>query len=517
MGLPAGATLRSSLFARPFGLASFVGHYSASLGRLGVPTLAVVVLLAATSCQDVLDREPKVDFTLENFFKTEEHAILATNAVYNQLRNWEVHVFSYMGMTDIISDDSDKGSIPADAFFLQELDDFTYSTGNIAPLSVWNGYYTGIFRANLAIANIPDIEMDAALKERLIAENRFLRGYLYFNLVRWFGGVPLITEPFPADFIIPRATEDEVYTQIIADLEAAAESLPKRSGYAAADMGRATSGAAKGMLAKVYLTRKDFVKAAQLADEVITSGEYALYPRYDEIFTRAGENSRESLFEVQTTDFVEGGGGSQYNEVQGVRGTPNLGWGFNRPSDDLVAAYEPGDPRREATILYVGEVLPDGSAIIEDNPAVVGERYNQKAWVPQPVGGNGNGPGNIRILRFADVLLIGAEAHNENNNPTTALNYLNQVRARARGTSTTLLPNVNTTDKDLLRQRIWRERRVELALEQQRWFDLVRQGNAASIMQALGKSFQANKHELFPIPQQEVDLSAGALTQNPGW
>ncbi|MEZ4983687.1 MAG: RagB/SusD family nutrient uptake outer membrane protein [Saprospiraceae bacterium] len=479
--------------------------------------IATLALATFFGCQEVLEREPKVDFTLENFFKTEEHAILATNAVYSQLRNWEVHVFSYIGMTDIISDDSDKGSFPADAFFLQELDEFTFTPSNIAPLSVWNGYYTGIFRANLAIANIPDIEMDEALRNRLVGENRFLRAYFYFNLVRWFGDVPLITEPFPEEFIIPRSPTSEVYAQIIADLEAAAAVLPKRSAYGAADVGRATSGAALGMLAKVYLTLGDFENAADYAEEVILSQEYDLYPSYAELFSRAGENSRESVFEIQATDFAEGGGGTQYNEVQGVRGTPNLGWGFNRPSDDLVGAYEPGDPRREATILYVGEVLPDGSAIVEDNPAVIGERYNQKAWVPEPLGGNGNGPGNIRVLRFADILLIAAEALNETDQTGQALVYLNRVRARARGNSTTLLPNVTTTDPALLRERIWRERRVELAMEQHRWFDLVRQGRAASVMQALGKNFVVNQHELFPIPQQEIDLSAGALSQNQGW
>lgn len=477
----------------------------------------ILLLLVVSSCESPLDRTPKADFTLENFFQTEDHAILATNAVYNQLRNWEVHVFSFIGMTDIISDDSDKGSIPGDAFFLSELDDFSFNATNVAPLSVWNGYYTGIFRANLAIANIPDIDMDPALRERLIGECQFLRGYLYFKLVRWFGDVPLITEPFPEDFNIPRSPAAEVYAQIIKDLEDAMGALPTRSQYAAADVGRVTSGAAMGLLAKVYLTLGDFAKAADFATDVIESGEYDLYPDYSQLFSRAAENSEESLFEVQAAAFEEGGGGSQYNEVQGVRGTPNLGWGFNRPSDDLVSAYEPGDPRREATVLYVGEVLPDGSDIVQDNPAVVGERYNQKAWVPEHPGGNGNGPGNIRILRYADVLLIAAEALNEEGSPNLALGYLNQVRARARGNSTTLLPDITTTDQAELREIIWRERRVELALEQHRWFDLVRQGRAASVMQALGFNFQEGKHELFPIPQQEIDLSANTLTQNPNW
>ncbi|MCB0638174.1 MAG: RagB/SusD family nutrient uptake outer membrane protein [Lewinella sp.] len=480
--------------------------------RLG---FSLLLILALSACTEVLDREPKVDFTLENFFQTEDHAILGTNAVYNHLRDWSVHVFSYIGMTDIVSDDADKGSIPSDAFFLQELDDFTFSTSNIAPLGIWNGYYTGVFRANLAIEKIPDIDMDVNLRDRLVAENKFLRAYFYFNLVRWYGDVPLITEPFPEDFSIPRAPAADVYAQIIQDLEDAAATLPAT--YGAGDVGRATSGAAKGLLAKVYLTLKDFDKVEQLTGEIITSTRYSLYPSYSELFTEAAENSSESLFEVQNAAFEEGGAGSQYNEVQGVRGTPNLGWGFNRPSNDLVAAYETGDPRREATILYVGEVLPDGSDIVQDNPNVIGERYNQKAWVPEHPGGNGNGPGNIRILRYADVLLMAAEALNENDQPSLALGYLNEVRRRARGSNPNVLPDITVTDKTQLRQIIWHERRVELALEQQRWFDLLRQGRAATVMQALGKDFVTGKHELFPIPQQEIDLSAGVLMQNPGY
>jgi tetratricopeptide (TPR) repeat protein len=480
-------------------------------------SLLTASALLLSACQDVLDREPQGVFTLANFFENEEHAVLATNAVYNYLRNWEVHVFSYIGMTDIASDDADKGSFPADAFFLQELDDFSHNATNLAPQTVWGGYYTGIFRANLAIDGIPKVpEMDENLRARLIGECKFLRAYYYFNLVRWFGDLPLITQPFPENFEIPRTPKDKIYEQIIADLEDAAAVLPLRSAQTPSDLGRATSGAAKGMLAKVYLTLGNFPEAERYALEVINSGQYSLWPDYSTLFMEEGENSQESLFEVQAASYEQGGGGSQYSEVQGVRGTPNLGWGFNRPSNNLVSSYEPGDPRREATILYVGEVLPDGSAIIVDNPDIIGERYNQKSWRPLPVGGNGNGGANILILRYADVLLMAAEALNENNKPDQALIYLNQVRARARAGSN-VLPNVTITNKDQLRQRIWRERRSELAMEQGRWFDLARQNRLAEVLQAAGKPFVAGKHELWPIPQNDIDLSNGVLTQNPGY
>jgi tetratricopeptide (TPR) repeat protein len=476
------------------------------------------LLFLAFSCNEVLERTPQGVYTLDNFFQTEEQAVQSVNAIYNQLREWQVHVFSFIGMTDIVSDDSEKGSFPSDGFFLQEVEDFEHTPSNVAPGSVWEGYYVGIFRANLAIARIPEVpEMDEVLRARLIAEAQFLRGYFYFNLVRWFGDVPLILEPFPEEFAIPRTSQEDVYAQIIADLEAAAAILPQKSAYTAANLGRVTKGTAESLLAKVYLTRGEYQQAADFALGVINSNQYSLVPSFTSIFGRPGENGPGSIFEVQAAALETGGGGSQYNEVQGVRGTPNLGWGFNRPSDNLIAAFEPGDPRREASILYVGEVLPDGSAIVQDNPNIVGERFNQKAFVVDHPGGNGNGPGNIRIFRYADLLLIAAEALNELDRAGEALPFLEQVRARARNNNSRILPVVTTTNRAELRTAILRERRVELALEQHRWFDLIRTGRAAAAMQALGKAFVEGKHELFPIPQGEIDLSEGALTQNSGY
>lgn len=485
--------------------------------QLGTSLLALL-LLGTSACTGFLEKDPLGQLTSNNFFQTERHAIWATNATYNILRDWEVHVFSYIGLTDIISDDSDKGSTPTDANFLLEIDGFSFTPSNIAFSSVWSGYYQGIYRANLAILEIPAIEMDEELKARLIGENKFMRAYFYFKLVRWFGDIPLILEPLdPSEYQQARSPAEEVYAQIEQDLMDAINSLPLRTQYASADLGRVSQGTAEGLLAKVHLTQGNFSAAETHALNVINSGEYSLLERYADNFLPVGENSVESLFEVQAAALETGGAGSQYNEVQGVRGTPNLGWGFNRPTDDLILAYEPGDPRREATILYPGEVLPDGSARVEDNPNIVNERFNQKAWVPLHPGGNGNGPGNIRILRYADVLLIAAEALNENGQSTEALTYLNTVRERARQGLNGILPDITETDQAALREIIWHERRVELAMEQQRWFDLQRQGRAGEVMQALDKAFVDNKHELLPIPQNEIDLSGGQLVQNQGY
>lgn len=476
------------------------------------------IILVLVSCGDsFLDKKPLGKLTSANFFETEAHAILATNALYEHMRSWEVHVFSYIGMTDIVSDDADKGSFANDAAFLGELDDFTFNASNLAPLTVWQGYYQGIFRANNAIVNIPGIDMNVALRDRLVAECKVFRAYFYLNLVRWFGDVPLITKPLePSEFTQARMPVADVYDQIEQDLLDAIAVLPEKSDYTNADLGRVTKGAARGLLARTYLAQGDFINTEKYALEVINSGEYGLYTPYAKIFQLVGEHSSESVFEISST--IGSINSSQYNQVQGARGNPNLGWGFNRPSDNFVSSFEQGDPRRDATVLYPGEVLPDGSAIIEDNPDLINERYNQKAWVPlAPSGDNFEGQGNLRLIRYADVLLMAAEALNENGNPTQALVYLNMVRARARGTSMTVLPNVTTTDKNALRTRIWNERRSELGMEQIRWFDLLRQGRAETIMQAVGKNFVSPKHLLFPIPQVEIDLSAGSLQQNQGY
>ncbi len=610
--------------------------------------LVVVASTLLVSCQDsLLTKQPLGEQTSGTFFQTQEDAILATNASYAHLRNFNVHVFSYLGVTDMASDDAEKGSTPSDASFLRELDEFTFSPGNGAFSGIWNGYYQGIQRTNQAIVNIPNIEdMDEDLRARLVGENKFIRAYLYFFLARSFGGVPLIEEPFTSDeFDVPRATIEETYNLIEQDLTDAIEALPEKSEYSANDIGRATKGAARGLLAKVHLFQGEYTEAQDYAEDVIQSNEYALMPDYDTIFRQEGENAEESIFEIQNTSTETNLGGSQFNQVQGVRGVPNLGWGFNGPSVDLNNAYEPGDPRQQATILYVWEQTPeplaDGPGVVRKNPNMVDERYNEKAFVTDDrPGGQGNGPGNIRRLRYSDVLLIAAEAAYRNNDEVTARNYLNDVRERARdgrtatigisvepfnfvladttanpdeegkpfiryvdedgtasaegflgletelvssnsvmvvnnvdiiqsvdgtqvsspeefydimatkapgspivlevlrvsesfdsGTETKsrtestvsaalttqpLLPDVTASGQALL-DAIWQERRVELAMEQHRFFDLRRQGRAAEVLQAVGKNYESPKHDLYPIPQGEIDNTGGLLQQNPGY
>lgn len=483
-----------------------------------------VLLLAITACKkDFLDRKPLGQLTYDTFFENGDQAQLATNAIYNQFRSFDCIALPYIGGTDIISDDADKGSTATDALYLLEIDDFTFDATNSTFSSLWKGYYNAIARANLAIKRIPDVPMDATLKARLIGEAKFLRAYSYSLLVQWFGPLPLITEPLNGDeyYTQTRQPVAQVYDLIERDLLDAIASLPEKSQYASKDLGRATKGAAKGMLAKLYMLKKDFPKAEQYCLEVINSNEYTLMPKYADNFLPSGENKSESIFELQAaalpTDQAAGPGASPYNMVQGVRGIPNLGWGFNRPSDNLVSSYEPGDPRREATVIYTGEVLPDGNTQVQNNPEIINARYNQKAWVPGHPGLQDNGPGNIRVLRYSDVLLLASEALNENGKASEALIYLNQVRKRARGTNNFILPDITVTDQSLLREKIYRERRSELAMEQHRWFDLLRWGRASQVMVAVGKNFVTGKHELFPIPQTEVDLGGDNIPQNGGY
>lgn len=508
---------------------------SSTLNHIGWRMCLIIIVTMSWGCsEDFLERKPKGQLTYDTFFETEDHAIWATNAIYQHYRSWEMSAFSWIGLTDILSDDADKGSTANDALYVQELDEFSFDPTNVGVAGAWQGHYHVIFRANLAIENIPGITMDPALRDRLIGEARFLRAYAYFRLVQWFGDLPLITRSLTSDeyYNQARSAKEDIYAFIENDLLSAIASLPEKSEYDDEDLGRATKGAARGILAKLYMVKHDYARAVEQCEAIITSGEYSLLPRYADNFLPRGtyvvnnetyylgEHGEESIFEISAVAVqaaVAGPGATPFNMIQGVRGVPNLGWGFNRPSDDLIDAYESGDPRRQATIIYVGEVLPDGSTIVEDNPEVLNERYNQKAWVPAHAGLQDNGPGNIRLLRYADILLLAAEAHNETGNTAKALENLNMVRKRARGTNNFILPDIISMDPSVLREKIYQERRVELAMEQQRWFDLVRWGRAADVMGPLKPNFVANRNTLLPIPEAEIDLTGGILTQNPNY
>jgi starch-binding outer membrane protein, SusD/RagB family len=476
---------------------------------------ALIILMLGSCKKDWLEVPPEGQVTPEGYYSTQQRAEEIVNAVYNNMLQWDEHSFSWIGMSSITSDDADKGSSDGDTGADKDkMQNFTYSATDLSINEIWVANFRGISRANRAIDVLPDVAIETKLKHRLIAEARFLRAYFYFNLVRCYGGVPLVDKVIdPTDQeelarLNVRASVDDIYNLIIGDLTYAKDSLYSKTEYEAKDLGRATKGAAKGLLAKVYLYRKDFQKAHELTQDIINSGEYGLVSDYATIWREVGENSEESLFEAQAVGAPIGLGVQQYTVVQGVRG--QFGWGFNVPSEDLKNAYEPGDPRLDATFIFPGDTMWDGTVIIENCP---NPDYNEKAYISKTQESyNGNDDQtnkNLRILRYAEILLIDAETANELGDAAGAKESLNKVRTRVG------LPDVTDSDQTILRNKIWKERRVELAMEHDRFFDLVRQGRAAQVLGPLG--FTAGKNELFPVPQAQIDVSGGTLIQNPGY
>jgi len=472
------------------------------------------VLLTASCKKDFLNVPPQAQQPSVTFWKTPEDALKGVNAIYANLRSWNNVAFNAIAIESTGSDEADKGSTPTDATFFNLYDQFTVTSTHGTLLDFWTGQYQNINLCNQVLDNIPNISMDESLRNRYLAEAKFVRAYSYFRLVRAYGNVVLRLH-VPKDnseYNLPQSDKATVYAQIEKDLNEAAAVLPQS--YGAADLGRATKGAAIGLHAKVAMYQNKWADVLSLTNQVMTMG-YDLFPDFEKGFRTQNENNIESLFEVQA-ELVPGNpdaSTSQYSQVQGVAGI--MGWGFNTPSEVLANAFEAGDPRRDATILFKGETTPQGDLVPTTVP---NERYNQKSYVPFAMRVSGFNEGaqqNFRVLRFSDVLLMNAEAANELGNPSQALTSLNRVRARARGGNNNILPNVTTTDKDALRQAIWKERQVELAMENDRYFDVIRQGRAATVFGP--KGWKANKNEVWPIPQNEIELSGNLLKQNPGY
>lgn len=482
--------------------------------------LAFSVFLAG--CEDFLDKNPQGQLTQEAFPVTEADALLATNAVYSTLRQWHFHSGGFP-ILDFMSDDAHKGSNPNDQLStLGPYETFTHTPTQDGLDRWWNTLYEGIKRSNVVIEKVSGITMDNDLKNNYLAQARFLRALFYFDLVRAWGGVPMVTSITPPLKLV-RAPKAEIDSLIVQDLSFAITYLEEKSDQGPQNIGRATRGAARALLARVCLFNGDFVNAEKWALEVILSDEYDLEPVYADANSIYGEHGVESVFEIGAFE-VAGDLGNQYANTQGVRGTPNRGWGFNRPSMNLRNSFETGDPRLDATIIDLGEVL-DGITILGDGSTpdeirdefdniIQVECYNQKVWIPGTSTNTQYGH-NRRLIRYADVLLMAAEALNENNKPDQALVYLNRVRERAREGNAAILPDISETGKDNLRNLILLERRHELALEGHRFWDLVRTGKAPSVLGPAG--FVAGQHELLPIPQTEIDISQGTLTQNPNY
>lgn len=467
-----------------------------------VKYLMAGALLANVSCtSDFLDVDSRENVDAADA-QTTYDPVMMVNGVYGELTEWD-YAFSWLGVTEIISDNADKGSSPTDGgsdkLILDNLE-HTAATGSID--AMWTRFYKTIGRANLAIQYTENYGLkDQNYKNRLIGEAKFLRALHYFWLVRMFGDVP-IQDLVDSGSWITRRPKAEVYAYIEKDLLDAIQVLPNKSEYASADLGRATKGAAQGLLAKVYLYEEKWQLAYDMAGNVMTSGQYGLESDYAKIWRLDGENGIESLFEVQARGQSVAHGVQQYSQTQGARGTGGWGWGFNVPSQNLLNAFNAaGDNiRRDATIIFRGETLYDGRLVPNtvENPM-----YNEKAYSSANLG-DADGDKNIRILRYGEILLIRAEAATHIG--ADAATPLNLVRTRVN-----LAPISSPTKED-----VWKERRLELAFEHDRWFDIVRTGQGKAAMSANGKVFVVGKHELFPIPNNQI-IQTPTIGQNPNW
>lgn len=500
-------------------------------------TIILSVFLFASCTDDFLDKDPLVDIVMENFYKTGSDAKLAVTAAYTPMQ-WEFNktYFPEWMLGDIVSDDALKGGNgTGDMADIFQLENFTTTSSNEVLLDFYRAQFQGIGRCNLVINNVPNIapdqDMDQKLKDRYIAEAKTLRAFYYFRLVRVFGGVPKVTKTLEgrSEYMIPRSPRDTIYKMIYNDLLSSIPNLWKKNEYANEDLGRVTKGTAEALLMKTYLYDKKWEDARAWGDSIISSGAYDLNPIYSNNFTLDGENGIESVFEIQymeepTSDYGDGEGftrGTFTVILQRTR-TGKLGWGFNHPTIDLINEYETGDPRKDATIAS-----PDAG------DSYLGNTYHSKKYALEgyTLSHPTRAPLNYKLIRFSDVLLMYAEAACELNDLGPAKIALERVRFRARAGNTTILPEFPygsyTDDQDGLRKAIRHERRVELAMEGHRFFDLVRWGIAEQVMNAYANNesstvkthistFIAGKHELFPIPEVERNLDP-LLDQNPNY
>jgi starch-binding outer membrane protein, SusD/RagB family len=473
---------------------------------------AAGLLLIGSACSDLLTETPEDFLAPENFYQTAADAEAAIAAVYEPLpardglgyRGW--HAISAMSDDERIGD-----QVPGFTY----LGAFQITPSDNVVAWMWSTAYLAVSRANLAIAYIPEMDLDPVRRQALVGEARFLRALSYFYLTRLYGDVPMITEPEQASDAIARAPREEVFAQIIADAQAAVASLPETRD--APNAGRATRGSALALLTDVYLWQRDWQSAVGTARQIIDSGRYALFESYLHAFLPEYENGSEHVFTLQANGPVSRGGTAFVNmyyprEIGRGRGGGN---GLFQPTQWHYDSYVDGDYRKDVT-YQTHWVNLDGESF-DLYPHVFKYRPSQVTDI-------NNGDIDTPVYRYSDVLLMYAEAVNELGQGSEAIEYVNMVRARARHAdgSDRLEPRdyVGPTDTDAVREVVFQERRWELAHEAKRWFDLTRRGPEYLVSQLQahdpeGSTVQPH-HLLFPVPQSEIDLNA-ELTQNPGY
>ena len=523
-----------------------------------------LLAFASQACEDFLEKEPLGLQTSQTFYNDPENAVLAVNAVYDAVA-WDEggvtgsgHTYEWM-FGDILSDDAVKGSTPGDYTEIKQMERWETLTNAPIPSGTWNNMFVAISRANQILTNLPASAINADIKNRVMGEAHFLRAYSYFNLVTKFGGLPLMEEPVAQSEWgkLERATVAQTYAFIEADLKKAIELLPEKGAYGASDRGRATKGAARAYLARTAMyqlgtdntNNKTWQDVYDATNAIITSGQYTLESNYARIFEMEGENNAESIFELQFSSASEGWGpgktGTANNVIQNNRST--WGWGFNNPTQDLVNEFEARDPRLPVTVYKNGDIVAGEQQVINAAENETGY-LNRKAFVEKSArpSQSTNSPKNIIKFRYADVLLMQAEAAYHLGKEAEARTLVNQVRERARKSTQPkgatavgasdyvpytnmngVLPEVTASGPALLNA-IWHERRVELGMEGIRFYDLVRTGRyldalmkkdptGVSKANAQKRSVPGavNPMPVMPIPLNEAQ--SWSITQNPGY
>ncbi len=479
--------------------------------------------LVVFSCgEDFVTKEYQNGVVDENFFQTAQDAEQALTAVYDVVGQKGYYRDAIFPLGESTSDNIDEqtGDNGDYGFHYKALSDYRWVQDNPFTRARWYDSYRGIFRANILLEKLPEIEMDDDLRQRFAAEAKFLRGLYYFTLIISYGDVPFVTEILTRDeySALPRTDQSVIYAQVEQDIMEAADVLPV-SIEGDSEIGRATKGSALGLLSRVYLYEGKWQESAQASEQVIGLNEYNLIDDYGSMFSGQNENSEESLFEMQSVSRAPSFWSGQSENLYSVMWSPMIGWAnWYTPSVDVINAFEEGDIRRKASLLLVGandSIDLNGDGIIDPFPdpeigsnTVFYTDSNVRKFLPEgrPLNDANNFDINFPIIRYAEILLNYAEALNELGRSAEALVPLNEVRTRAE------LPPLSTTDQNELRLLIYHERRIELIFEGHRFFDLKRQNRAAEVLGPLG--WQTGTHEYFPVPQEELDLNPN-LTQYP--
>ena len=495
--------------------------------KIYLMALSLAAVLTFTSCDDFLDKSPK-DTVDPTTAVDDDVAVAMANACYRTLQSSNMYN-QRIWTLDIVAGNSNVGAGGGDdGLETVQAANFTAQSDNGMALYMWRSPWVGIGQCNILINALEGQDLPAgSVKARSLGEAYFLRAHYYYVLVRLYGGVPLRLKPYnPGEpTAIARASVDEVYAQIISDVKAAADLLPAKSELDDDNLGRACKDAAYTMLADIYLTlapdhTEYYQQVVELCDKVTALGYDLTQCNYADNFDATINNGPESIFEVQfsgNTEYDFWGNNPQSSWLSTFMGPRNSnfvagGYGWNQPTDEFMSQYEDGDLRKDLTVLYEG--CPDFDGM-KYKASYSNTGYNvRKFLVPKSVSPEYNtNPANFVVYRYADVLLMKAEALNEMGQPDEAAKPLNIVRERAG------LPDVSGLTQSAMRDKIIHERRMELAFEGHRWFDMIRINHgeyALEFLKSIGKSHVTKDRLLFPIPQTERDANS-LMTQNPGY